>query len=184
MAKKNNRQARRRRARARANNNSRYTSGDPLLAPGGEVRSFHVSGGVVKSSKWFHIGPSTFDSLKRELDGIAEYKVLNARFTWEPLVGPFGDHGVVGLATAPTGTLAKSLPTDVDNLLRAGMVLKPPSTRRSAQYSNPAVGTSWYTADDQNTGGVYVYCSKPGSGDLGRLTGVLTIRVRGIGASL
>lgn len=176
MARK--RAQRQRRPRGRANNNQ----SNALLTTNGELRTVHVSAGAVKASKSVGLNPTNFPQLKASLVGCAEYNVINAVFTWEPMVTPFSDSGMVGLVATHTEDLLDALPvSDVDGLLRAGMALRPASTRRSVQF-NTGKGEWWLASSSGRQGGVYVYCTKPGTQDLGRLSGVLTIRVRGVGA--
>jgi len=174
---KNNNRGRRPRQRARASN----TSGDALLSSSGELRTFHVSGGAVTGVKKLEVKASVFPQLKAELSGVAEWKLVNATFTWEPMVTPASDSGMVGLVALGSSMLLENLPTDVDSLLRAGMALKPASTRRSVQCSSSSL--DHFQLPSTGMGGLYVHATKTGTAELGRVSGVLTIRVRGVGAA-
>lgn len=145
----------------------------------GEIRSFNFSAGAIKTSGLVRFSSAQVSQLKNELSGSSEYKVLSVSYTWEPMVTPNSDSGMVGIVGAPTTIMLDSLPTDIDSLLRAGMSLRPASTRRSVQVGSGAVE---FVKASEAVGGVYVHCTKPGTAELGRISGVATIRVRGIGA--
>lgn len=97
-------------------------------------------------------------------------------------MSPASDAGMVGLTVGLSEDLLEALPVnDVDGLLRAGMALRPASTRRTVQLSVGRMSDFYLLSSDTGQGGVYVYCSKPGTQDLGRVSGVITARVRGVG---
>lgn len=153
--------------------------GDQLLTAQGELRTFHVSSGAISSSTAVPMGPSSFPRLKLELSGVAEYKVVSATYTWEPMVTPASDSGMVGLVAAHTTMLLTNLPTDLDSLFSAGLTLRPASSRRSVQAAPPSSSTVFEPVAGDMGGGVYVYCTKSGV-ELGRVAAVVTVRVRGI----
>lgn len=146
----------------------------------GEIRNFNFSAGAIKTSGAVRFNQTNVAQLKHELSGVSEYKVISVSYTWEPLVTPMSDTGMVGLVAGPTDAMLTALPSDIDSLLRAGMALKPASTRRTVQ-----TGGSFdnFLLKTVSSGGVYVYVSKPGTADLGRVSGVATIRVRGVGSA-
>jgi len=164
--------------RSNRSNVSRNPGVGGLLGPNGEVRTFHFSAGAVKTSKEILFNTTNVPQLKHELSGIAEYKVVSISWAWEPLVPPGTDHGMVGLIPGITPVLITDMPKDVDSLFNAGMTLRPASTRRST----PSVGgdSLWYKHNIA-TGALYVYCTKTNTSDVGRISGVATIRVRGVG---
>lgn len=161
--------------RRRLNNSSRRNTTQPgILSAQGEIRRFNFSGGVIKGPTEIRFDAEHLSALRHELSGVAEWRIIQATVSWNPMVSQNSDAGVVGMVAYPSEFLKP--PTDVDGLLRYGMHLRPASSSFSTQCGAKA---DWVTQKGF-CGGIYVYTTKTGQ-DIGRISGTLMIRVRGVG---
>jgi len=149
----------------------------------GEDRSFGVSlpTAVVKSSPYV-FSEATFPMLKREVEGIQEWKMLTYRLCWEPLVvANSASNVMVGVVGFMSHDLQRAAGSNLDDLLRAGMTLFPASSRRTIVVNIPERHGLWHDWDE-NGPAFYVYtaAAATSTAPLGRITGVAHIRVRGV----
>lgn len=140
----------------------------------GSVQTFTFALNPVSKSGIWSLEAATIPELKTRVDMAAEWKVVSATFTWNPLVG-MGDHGTIMIAASNVGTL----PADASRLALLGVRPRQTSTSQSAQIGQ---ATEW-SEQSSAGGGVTVYASSSGSTDLGFVSGRMTIRVRGLSSS-
>lgn len=191
MAKRRSRNSRRRRAGNNTNGNTGGRTLNPgtpggLALPRGEQRQFGVSlKQEIRVSKAFTVDDSSFVQFERELQGIAEFRVLSYTLNWEPLVTPNSASNVmVGVVGYATEELMKLAGSELDDLLRAGMQLHPASSRKRITVQVPVANVTWYNFDETGPGFyVYVAGAAGSTTPVGRVTGTVNIQVRGVRGS-
>jgi hypothetical protein len=162
--------AARRRARKRGSPNN--SNG----AVSTQYRSVSVTGGAISKTTVLYLGSKCFGALSMALSGFAEWRLVRATFWWEPMVNVGSDKGAVLISAYPTDDMKP--PTDIDTLLRAGGKLRPASSRHSTSVQGV---DEWKTTRDPN-GGLIVYLSKESTEAVGRISGTIEVRTRGVGA--
>lgn len=154
-----------------------------VFTSAGEWRTFGFSMGLAKKkTEALNINHVSVKQLGRELSGVAEFKVAFLRVNWEPLVVPASsDNCMVGLCIFGSSILSTTAGTDVDDLLRAGMRLRPASSRFSTTFQAPPVQVQW-TKWDVKGPEVVQFVSGAPAGEIGRISGEMQILVRGVRA--
>jgi len=188
MANRRNKRAQRQRRQPRAGNRQRNNNnvGD-LSQVSGQERRFNFSTSPLSKSEWIGFQPTIIAALKRELNGVAEWKLVSVNARWQPLVSAVSDAGSVAIAPFPSKTLAAASGMGLDALLAVGGRLNQPSkTFPVPPLQIPLSQSTWTSAgvvDARAEAGYGIYASSKSKGDLGLLTGTMTIRVRGLSSS-
>lgn len=125
---------------------------------------------------YYRFGRDDCVGLKGPLTEVAEWRIEQATLHWEPLCSPATDNGVVGFIAFPDDAMDPG--KTVDALIAAGMQLHPPAVRgRAVQFTG---SKDWVSVEDK-IGMLKTYNTKVStqSSVIGRVVGVLRIRVRG-----